>query len=133
MDIGTQLNLMEYLRDYIDNRANQDAVIPSNVGVNDVSLSALINKYNEMILERNRLLRTSSESNPVIIRKNSDLSAMRANIRSAINSVYKGLLISKEDIDRQASKYSNRIDQAPTQERALTGIATSKKSRQDST
>lgn len=95
---------MEYLRDYIDNRANQDAVIPSNVGVNDVSLSALINKYNEMILERNRLLRTSSESNPVIIRKNSDLSAMRANIRSAINSVYKGLLISKEDIDRQASK-----------------------------
>lgn len=69
MDIGTQLNLMEYLRDYIDNRANQDAVIPSNVGVNDVSLSALINKYNEMILERNRLLRTSSESNPVIIRK----------------------------------------------------------------
>ena len=123
MDIGTQLNLMEYLRDYIDNRANQDAVIPSNVGVNDVSLSALINKYNEMILERNRLLRTSSESNPVIIRKNSDLSAMRANIRSAINSVYKGLLISKEDIDRQASKYSNRIDQAPTQERALTGIA----------
>ena len=96
MDIGTQLNLMEYLRDYIDNRANQDAVIPSNVGVNDVSLSALINKYNEMILERNRLLRTSSESNPVSIRKNSDLSAMRANIRSAINSVYKGLLISKE-------------------------------------
>ena len=100
MDIGTQLNLMEYLRDYIDNRDNQDAVIPSNVGVNDVSLSALINKYNEMILERNRLLRTSSESNPVIIRKNSDLSAMRANIRSAINSVYKGLLISKEDIAR---------------------------------
>lgn len=123
LDIGTQLNLMEYLRDYIDNRANQDAVIPSNVGVHDVSLSALINKYNEMILERNRLLRTSSESNPVIVRKNNDLSAMRTNIKSAINSVYEGLMISKEDIDRQASKYSNRIDQAPTQERALTGIA----------
>lgn len=123
MDIGTQLNLMEYLREYIDNRANQDAVIPANVGVNDVSLSALINKYNEMMLERNRLLRTSSESNPVIIRKNNDLVAMRANIKSAINSVYNGLLISKEDVDRQASKYSSRIDQAPTQERALTGIA----------
>lgn len=123
MDIGTQLNLMEYLREYIDNRANQDAVIPSNVGVNDVSLSALINKYNEMMLERNRLLRTSSESNPVIVRKNNDLVAMRSNIKSAINSVYNGLLISKEDIDRQASKYSSRIDQAPTQERALTGIA----------
>ncbi len=123
MDIGTQLNLMEYLRDYTANPANQDAVIPANVGVNDISLSALINKYNEMILERNRLLRTSSESNPVIVRKNSDLEAMRANIRSAINSVHKGLLISKEDIDRQASKYSSRIDQAPTQERALTGIA----------
>ncbi|WP_455585393.1 GumC family protein [Bacteroides sp.] len=123
MDIGTQLNLMEYLRTYINNPANQDAVIPSNVGVNDVTLSALINKYNEMILERNRLLRTSSESNPVIVRKNNDLSAMRASIKSAINSVYQGLLISKGDIERQASKYSNRIDQAPTQERALTGIA----------
>lgn len=123
LDIGTQLNLMEYLRDYINNPTNQDAAIPSNVGVYDATLSALINRYNEMILERNRLLRASSENNPVIIRKNSDLIAMRTNIKSAINSVYKGLTISKRDIDRQAGKYSSRISEAPTQERALTGIS----------
>lgn len=123
MDIGTQLNLMEYLRDYINNRANADAVIPSNVGVNDVSLSALINKYNEQVLERNRLLRTSSESNPVIVKMNNNLTAMSANVKSAINSVYKGLMISKQDIEHQATKYTSRISNAPTQERALTSIA----------
>lgn len=123
LDVGTQLNLIDYLKNYINNQANTDAVIPSNVGVNDITLSALINKYNEQIIERNRLLHTSSENNPLIVNLNNSITTMRTDIKAAINSTYKSLLISKQDIDRQVSKYSNRISNAPTQERALTSIS----------
>ncbi len=123
VDIGTQLNLMEYLRDYINNPANSNTVIPSNVGVTDATLSSLINRYNELILERNRLLRTSQESNPVIQRKNGDIAAMQASIKSTLTSVYNGLKITRQDAERQAGKYAGRISSAPTQERALTSIS----------
>ena len=122
-EVGTQLSLMEYLKDYVNSPAHQDDVIPANIGVTDVTLSALINKYNELVLQRNRLLRSSPATNPVIVRLNNNLTAMRENITSTINSVYNGLMISKQDIDRQMRKYTSRVNSAPTQERTFTNIS----------
>lgn len=122
-EIGTQFSLMEYLKDYINNPTHQDDVIPANIGVTDVTLSALINKYNELVLQRNRLLRSSPATNPVIVKLKNNLTAMRANITSTINTVYNGLMISKQDIDRQMRKYTNRVNSAPTQERTFTNIS----------
>ena len=122
-EVGTQLSLMEYLKDYVNSPAHQDDVIPANIGVTDVTLSALINKYNESVLQRNRLLRSSPATNPVIVRLNNNLTAMRENITSTINSVYNGLMISKQDIDRQMRKYTSRVNSAPTQERTFTNIS----------
>ncbi len=48
---------------------------------------------------------------------------MRENITSTINSVYNGLMISKQDIDRQMRKYTSRVNSAPTQERTFTNIS----------
>ena len=122
-EIGTQFSLMEYLKDYVNNPSHQDDVIPANIGVTDVTLSALINKYNELVLQRNRLLRSSPATNPVIVKLNNNLTAMRANITSTINTVYNGLMISKQDVDRQMKKYTNRVNSAPTQERTFTNIS----------
>lgn len=122
-EVGTQLSLMEYLKDYVNSPAHQDDVIPANIGVTDVTLSALINKYNESVLQRNRLLRSSPATNPVIVRLNNNLTAMRENITSTINFVYNGLMISKQDIDRQMRKYTSRVNSAPTQERTFTNIS----------
>ena len=75
-----------------------------------------------MILERNRLLRTSSETNPVVRRLESNIQDMRAGILTTIASVRKGLLITKADLDRQAGKYAGRISNAPAQERRFVSI-----------
>ena len=64
---ATQINLVQYLRNYIDDPANMDEVIPANVGLRDQNLTSVIDQYNTMIIERKRLLRTSSDSNPAII------------------------------------------------------------------
>ncbi|WP_321332331.1 polysaccharide biosynthesis tyrosine autokinase [uncultured Bacteroides sp.] len=120
---GTQINLVDYLSEYVRNPTNADAVIPANVGLQDISLSALINTYNEQVLERDRLLRTSSPSNPVIQNLNTGIRALHGNILASVASVRKGLLITKDDIDRQAGKFSTRINNAPQQERILTSIS----------
>ena len=73
-------------------------------------------------MERNRLLRTSSETNPVVRRLDSNIEDMRAGIITTIASVRKGLLITKADLDRQAGKYAGRISNAPAQERRFVSI-----------
>lgn len=119
----TQIRLVEFLRDYINNPANEQEVIPSNVGLQDQNLSTVIDQYNTMIIERKRLLRTSSENNPAVVNMNTGIEAMRHNVQTTVASVLKGLQISKADIDRQARKFEGRISSAPQQEKEFLSIA----------
>ncbi len=120
---ATQINLVQYLRNYINDPANADEVIPANVGLKDPNLTSVIDQYNTMIIERKRLLRTSSESNPAVINMNTGIEAMRRNVQTTVNSVLRGLQIAKADIDRQASKFESRISDAPRQEKEFMTIS----------
>ena len=120
---ATQINLMQYLENYLNDTANKDEIIPANVGIQDQNLANVINQYNTMIVERKRLLRTSSKSNPAVINMNSGIEAMRTTIRTTVNSILKGLEISQKNLLREARKHEGRINDAPTQEKEYMGIA----------
>ena len=119
----TQIRLVEFLRDYINNPANADEVIPSNVGLQDQNLSTVIDHYNTLIIERKRLLRTSSENNPAVINMKTGIEAMRHSVQTTVASVLEGLRITKGNLDRQASKFEGRISNAPQQEKEFLTIA----------
>ena len=120
---ATQISLVTYLRDYINNPKNIDEVIPANVGLQDVNLASIIEQYNAMLIERKRLLRTSSENNPAVVNINTGIEAMRHNVQTTVNSVLKGLQITRDDIDRQARKFEGRISNAPLQEKEFMTIS----------
>ena len=120
---GTQINLVRDLTKYINNPSNENEVLPSNIGLSDNGLTTQIERYNELIIERKRLLRTSTESNPMIVNLDMSIRAMKANVQAAINGTLQGLLIVKADLDREASRFSRRISDAPGQERQYVSIA----------
>ena len=117
----TQISLVKDLQRYL--QGNEYEVLPSNVGLKDAALASAIAKYNEMLMERNRLLRTSTESNPTIINLTSSIHAMRANVVASMDATLKGLQITKADLQREAKRFSQRISDAPTQERQFVSIA----------
>ena len=117
----TQINLLQDLQKYMQNEAYE--VLPSNIGLQDVNLAAAINRYNEVLVERKRLLRTSTENNPTIINLDTSISAMKENVQVSLDRVLRGLFITKADLDREASRYSRRISEAPGQEREFVSIA----------
>ncbi len=123
MENATQIRLVQFLSNYINDPVNIDEVIPANVGLQDQNLTSVIDQYNTMIIERKRLLRTSSESNPAVVNMNTGIEAMRRNVKTTVNSVLKGLQIAKVDIDRQASKFESRISDAPKQEKEFMTIS----------
>lgn len=120
---STQIRLIEFLKSYINDPRNAWEVIPSNVGLSDAGLSSLIEKYNQILIERKRLLRTSSENNPAVVALDESIRAMRTNVKTTVESVEKGLNIARADLERQASKYESRISNAPRQEKELISIS----------
>lgn len=120
---STQLRLVQFLAGYANNPDHTYEVLPVNVGLTDTGLTELINRYNEMLLERKRLLRSSQENNPVVVNLDASIRAMRSNVLTTINSVQRGLAITQADLERQAGKYAGRITNAPGQERQLVSIS----------
>ena len=117
----TQINLLQDLQKYMQNEGYE--VLPSNIGLQDVNLSAAINRYNDVLVERKRLLRTSTENNPTIINLDTSIHAMKENVQVSLDRVLRGLFITKADLDREANRYSRRISEAPGQEREFVSIA----------
>lgn len=120
---GTQINLVRDLTKYINNPSNEYEVLPGNIGLSDAGLTTQIDRYNELIIERKRLLRTSTESNPMIVNLDTSIRAMKVNVQAAINGTLQGLLIVKSDLEREANRFSRRISDAPGQERQYVSIA----------
>ena len=116
-----QINLVNDLRTYLT--GNEYDVLPSNVGLQNNALVGILERYNEMLIERKRLLRTSTENNPTIINLDTSIRATRANVQATVDATLQGLLIAKADLDREAGRYSRRISDAPGQEREYVSIA----------
>ena len=117
----TQINLVMDLQLYM--KDNEYEVLPSNIGLQDATSADAINRYNQMLVEKKRLLRTSTENNPTIINLDTSIRAMRSNVQATLDATLKGLQITKEDLAREAKRYSRRINDAPTQERQFVSIA----------
>lgn len=119
----TQIRLVEFLRDYIQNPANANEVIPANVGLKEEKLTTAIDEYNSLLAERRRLLRTSSESNPAVINLNDGIQTMQKSIQTTVASTLKGLQITQNDLEHQMRQFTDRINSAPQQEREYINLA----------
>lgn len=117
----TQINLVEDLRKYM--KGEEYEVLPGNIGLQDAGLVSQIDRYNEMLVERKRLLRTSTENNPTIINLDTSIRAMKMNVEVTLERTLQGLFITKADLDREANRFSRRISEAPGQERQFVSIA----------
>lgn len=121
-DINTQIMLMQSLKEYMQAPTNKYQTLPSNVGLKDPSAASLIGQYNQIALERSRVLRSASEHSPVIQELTSQLDALVSSINGAIDQSKRGLEIQKKAIMSTYGKYTGKLSQTPEQERFLTEI-----------
>ena len=122
-EVETQIELFNTIaREVESSSRNLSQVIPSNVGLDDQSSTSLINKYNELVLERNRLLRSASESSPVVEPLTAQIRELNGNIRRAIGAARQNLQIQRDAVLSQVNKFNEQVAETPQQERMLTQI-----------
>lgn len=101
---------------------NLSQIIPSNIGLIDEATTGLINKYNELVLERNRLLRSASENSPVVEPLTDQIRTLNTNIKRSIETSRRNLEIQRDGILAQYNKYNSEVEETPLQERKMTEI-----------
>lgn len=112
-----QISLVEHLKNHIQNETSQYEVIPANIGLNNSDLNTVVQNYNEMLIERKRLLRTSHEDNPAVQSLNASIEVMRKSVMGAIQTAEKGLLINRQALQAQTRKFAGKVSDAPVQEK----------------
>ena len=121
-DANSQIQLLDYLREFVDNPANQYKIIPSNVGMTDQASTALIASYNQTVQDRNRLLKSASEQAPQVQTLTATLDELLNSIRTALLQAKRSAVIMRQGVQNQYSQYQGRIGSTPQQERVLNQI-----------
>ncbi|MFT0714927.1 GumC family protein [Flagellimonas lutimaris] len=121
-DASIQLNIANSMKDLISDQEGYD-FIPTNVGLNDAGIASAAQQYNDLVSQRNRLLESSNEKNPVIVKLNQQLEGLRRGMQSSLNNVTNNLNLQVNSLSKQLSQINSRIYATPSNERALRDIS----------
>ncbi|WP_127846583.1 GumC family protein [Psychroflexus aestuariivivens] len=119
--VNTQLALSEAMIDYVVSENDTD-LLPANLGIKEEGVNSVIDEFNKLVLERNRILRNSSEKNPVVISLNREIDQLRANVLQSLRRMKQNLEIMKADLAEEASALKSRISSIPSKEKEYRGI-----------
>lgn len=117
-----QLNIAASMKDIMDTQSGYD-ILPANIGLSDGTVASTVARYNELVLERERLLKSSNERNPIIVNLNEQLDALKSSLQSSLSGMTNNLTLQVNNLSGQLSQINSRIYAAPRNERALRDIA----------
>ncbi|WP_422080628.1 GumC family protein [Ulvibacterium sp.] len=119
---SVQLDIASSMKDIIENQGGYE-LLPANIGLADPSIASATGRYNELALERKRLLESSNEKNPIIVNLDQQLDGLKQSMQSSLNSMTNNLGLQVNSLSSQLSRINSRIYSAPRNERALRDIS----------
>ena len=126
LEVGTQLGIVEDLENYINKTENRYQLLPSGIGIESSNLNALINEYNNLLLERKRISRTATDNNQVMIDLTDRIDALFRTVQSSVGNEKRNLIISQQDLIQKDRENAARIKSIPRQEREISDLSRQK-------
>lgn len=114
IDLNNQLSIARYLQSDI-RAAGNGSLLPANVGLNDASTRAQIEQYNTSMLQRNRLVESSSEENLLVKDLDQQLSSLRGAVLTSLDNYVKALNVQIQSSQRVQSSSQARVSDIPLQ------------------
>ncbi len=117
--LNNQLSMAKFVRDYLTSTANKNQLLPANSGIDNNSIEQQIAQYNNKLLERNNIVASSSERNPLVVDYDASLREMASSILTSIDNYIATLNISLSNIRESDARNTARIASSPTQAQHL--------------
>ena len=118
----SNVQMLDYLREHVNNPKNRYQIIPSNIGLTDAASVRLINDYNQKVQDRNRLLKAASEEAPQVQTLTATIDELQSSIQIALLQARRSADIARQGIMSQFTKFQDRVSAAPVAERVLTQV-----------
>ncbi len=122
LEVNNQMSMSIYLRDYLNNPANAKSVIPVNTGIGSPTLETQISSYNNLLLSRNTLAASSSDSNPLVVDYDGQIRGLRESIVKAIDAEIAALGKTLRNMQQAKGTTEGQLASGPTQAKYLLSI-----------
>ena len=139
VEIGTQLQLHDYLSEFVNDPANLFEFVPLSLGASGGDKSegavgtqnaSLISQHNSLVNQRKDLLKSISEMSPQVQRLTESIRELQPNIKTAMKRDRESIIMKKQTVEREYAKYMSKVGSAPQQERVLTEIGRQREIKQ---
>ena len=130
IEIEVQLNVVSSMLDFMAKSTNSD-LLPTNIISTQENATSLINAYNLLILDRNRILKTATLQNPSVIKIDQQIGSLKASIFTSLRRLQTTLSIQKRDADNQFGIINEKIRKIPVQEHKFRVIARQQKVKEE--
>ena len=121
LEVASQLELTNSLISFVSRQGNYQ-VIPNNIGLDNPGAVTNITSYNQLILERNRLLENATPQNPLVIEVTSQINNLRPTILQNLQKSKDGLQLAVNSYVQEQNLVSGKIAKIPTQEKMFRSI-----------
>lgn len=125
-----QLNVVSSLLDFIKKSTNSD-LLPTNMITESGDAGGLISSYNQLVLDRNRILKSATTENPSVIKLDQQINSLKANVATSLKRMQSNLQIQSRDIKSQEGILNSKIGKIPVQERQFRVIARQQKVKEE--
>jgi capsular exopolysaccharide synthesis family protein len=121
-DVNMQLAVLGQVEQFATSPTNANGIVPSTLGINDPTLTSLIDKLYTSELEYERLKKTTGENSPTLIAVSDRIEKIKPGIIENIRSQRNSLLASRRNLSSTNSMYSSVLNTIPEKERELIDI-----------
>lgn len=121
LEINAQLELTDALLGYVGNQ-NSYQTLPSNLGLNNPSATTNISSYNQLVLQRNKLLQSATPENPLVVDITKQINNIRNSVIQSLQKNRTGLQLAKYGLSSEQNSISGKIAKVPVQEKLFRSI-----------
>lgn len=105
LETETRLKILDYVVDYMKNPLNEYASVPAIEGIGEKSIAL----YNQLVLDRQRLLLSSEKENPALILADKQLAEQRKMLLEAIDAARQSIRASLKEINKKNQVFSTSL------------------------
>lgn len=125
-ELDIQLELIPSVVDYIK-KSNASDLLPTNIISGQSDVSSLIGSYNQLINDRNRILKSATPSNPAVVRIESQIYSLKQNLTSSLARLQTSLRNQKASLNEDDQTLDQKITKIPVMERQFKVISRQQK------
>lgn len=125
-----QLNVVSSMLDFMKKSTNSD-LLPSNIITGQGDTSGLISSYNQLVLDRNRILKSATAENPSVVKIDQQIASLKSTVAASLLQLQSSLSIQKRDLNRNEGILNAKIGRIPVQERQFRVIARQQKVKEE--